>query len=38
MNWNIISWFEIYADYMDRAKKIYAEVLGTEFHDSPTAF
>lgn len=38
MNRNIICWFEIYVDHMGRAKKFYTDVLGTEFHDSPTAF
>lgn len=38
MNRNIICWFEIYADNIERAKKFYTNVLGTEFHDSPTAF
>uniref|UniRef100_UPI00404A2B96 VOC family protein n=1 Tax=Gelidibacter sp. TaxID=2018083 RepID=UPI00404A2B96 len=38
MNTNIICWFEIYADNIERAKKFYKDVLGTEFHDSPMTF
>ncbi|WP_333693599.1 VOC family protein [Flavobacterium sp.] len=33
MNQNVICWFEIYVDNMDRAKQFYATVLGTQFHD-----
>jgi predicted enzyme related to lactoylglutathione lyase len=33
MNTNVICWFEIYVDDLNRAKKFYAEVLGTQFHD-----
>ncbi|ADY52948.1 Glyoxalase/bleomycin resistance protein/dioxygenase [Pseudopedobacter saltans DSM 12145] len=35
MNNNIICWFEIYIDDIDRAKKFYTEVLGTQFQDAP---
>lgn len=35
MNNNIICWFEIYVDDIDRAKKFYSEVLGTQFQDAP---
>lgn len=38
MNQNVICWFEIYTDNIERAKKFYADVLGTKFHDSPVAF
>ena len=34
MNQNIICWFEIYVKDIERAKKFYNEVLGTEFIDS----
>ncbi|SRR5690606_5521482 len=34
MNENIICWFEIYVANMDRAKKFYQEVLGTNFQDA----
>lgn len=33
MNQNIICWFEIYVKDIERAKKFYHEVLGTEFID-----
>lgn len=33
MNTNVICWFEIYVDNLERAKKFYAAVLGTAFHD-----
>lgn len=33
MNQNIICWFEIYVKDMDRAKKFYSAVLGTDFSD-----
>jgi len=36
MNQDVICWFEIYVDDFERAKKFYAEVLGTSFHDMPT--
>ncbi len=35
MNTNVICWFEIYVDDIDRAKKFYHAVLGTEFQDAP---
>ena len=35
MNENIICWFEIYVKDINRAKKFYSEVLGTNFIDSP---
>jgi predicted enzyme related to lactoylglutathione lyase len=35
MNQNVICWFEIYVSNIDRAKKFYTEVLGTQFHDAP---
>ena len=35
MNQNIICWFEIYVKDIERAKKFYNAVLGTEFIDSP---
>lgn len=35
MNTNVICWFEIYVDDMDRAKKFYQAVIGTEFQDAP---
>ena len=34
MNQNIICWFEIYVKDMERAKKFYNAVLGTNFIDS----
>ncbi len=33
MNQNVVCWFEIYVSDMDRAKKFYNAVLGTEFTD-----
>lgn len=36
MNTNVICWFEIYVDNMERAKQFYATVLGTKFHDMPS--
>lgn len=36
MNNNSICWFEIYVDNLERAKKFYSEVLGTQFHDMPS--
>lgn len=33
MNENKICWFEIYVDNIERAKKFYSDVLGTNFHD-----
>ena len=36
MNDNVICWFEIYVDDLERAKKFYAAVLGTAFHDLPS--
>ncbi|WP_316818497.1 VOC family protein [Pedobacter nyackensis] len=33
MNQNIICWFEIYVKNMERAKKFYNAVLGTEFRN-----
>jgi predicted enzyme related to lactoylglutathione lyase len=35
MNTNVICWFEIYVDNIDRAKKFYADIIGTQFQDSP---
>lgn len=35
MNKNVICWFEIYADDIERAKKFYSEVLSTQFNDVP---
>ncbi len=35
MNQNIVCWFEIYVKDMERAKKFYNEVLGTQFQDAP---
>ncbi len=35
MNQNIICWFEIYVKDMNRAKKFYQDVLGTQFQDVP---
>lgn len=34
MNQNIICWFEIYVENIERAKNFYSEVLGTQFTDS----
>lgn len=34
MSKNIVCWFEIYVDDMDRAKRFYGEVLKTTFHDA----
>lgn len=34
MNQNVICWFEIYVSDMDRAKKFYSTVLGTNFIDA----
>ncbi|HRZ33275.1 MAG TPA: VOC family protein [Flavobacterium sp.] len=36
MNTNVICWFELYVDDLERAKKFYSEVLGTPFHDMPS--
>jgi hypothetical protein len=36
MNTNIICWFEIYVDDIERAKKFYSEVLGNKFTDAPS--
>lgn len=36
MNRNTICWFEIYVNDMERAKKFYHNVLGTEFTDIGT--
>ena len=33
MNQNVVCWFEIYVSNMDRAKKFYNAVLGTDFTD-----
>jgi predicted enzyme related to lactoylglutathione lyase len=33
MNQNVVCWFEIYVSNMDRAKKFYNAVLGTNFTD-----
>ncbi len=33
MNNNVICWFEIYTDSIERAKKFYSEVLKVQFHD-----
>ncbi|MGF7232362.1 VOC family protein [Arachidicoccus sp.] len=35
MNKNIICWFEIHVKDIERAKKFYTTVLGTQFHDAP---
>ena len=35
MDNNVICWFEIYVSDMDRAKKFYNAVLGTQFTDAP---
>lgn len=37
MNQNIICWFEIYVEDLDRAKKFYSAVLGTRFTDAGQA-
>lgn len=37
MNQNVICWFEIYVKDMERAKKFYNAVLGTQFTDAPQA-
>lgn len=34
MSKNVVCWFEIYVDDMERAKKFYGEVLKTAFHDA----
>lgn len=34
MSKNVVCWFEIYVDDMERAKKFYGEVLKTTFHDA----
>lgn len=34
MNENIICWFEIYVKDIERAKKFYNAVIGTEFNDA----
>lgn len=36
MNKNIICWFEIYVDDIDRAKKFYSKVLNIQFSDAHT--
>lgn len=35
MNDNVICWFEIYVDNIERAKKFYSDVIGTRFQDTP---
>jgi predicted enzyme related to lactoylglutathione lyase len=35
MNKNVICWFEIYVKDLERAKKFYKAVLGTDFLDAP---
>lgn len=35
MNKNVICWFEIYVKEIERAKKFYSAVLGTQFSDMP---
>ncbi len=35
MNKNVICWFEIYVKDMERAKKFYNAVLGTQFQEMP---
>lgn len=35
MNNNVICWFEIYVDNIERAKKFYSDVIGNQFQDSP---
>lgn len=37
MNQNIICWFEIYVENLERAKKFYSDVLGTQFTDAEQA-
>lgn len=37
MNQNIICWFEIYVENLERAKKFYSAVLGTSFTDAEQA-
>lgn len=34
MSKNVVCWFEIYVDDMERAKKFYGEVLKTTFQDA----
>ena len=34
-NQNVICWFEIYVKDIERAKKFYNAVAGTQFHDAP---
>ena len=34
MTQNVICWFEIYVKDLERAKKFYHAVLGTQFHDT----
>lgn len=34
MSKNVICWFEIYVKDMNRAKKFYTDVLGTQFSDT----
>ncbi|MES3017500.1 MAG: VOC family protein [Bacteroidota bacterium] len=36
MNENIVCWFEIYVKDLERAKKFYNAVLGTNFVDMPS--
>lgn len=33
---DIVCWFEIYVDDIERAKKFYHSVLGLDFEDTPT--
>jgi predicted enzyme related to lactoylglutathione lyase len=35
MDKNVICWFEIYVDDMNRAKKFYGDVFGFAFEDTP---
>lgn len=35
MNNNVICWFEICVDNIERAKKFYSDVIGTQFQDAP---
>lgn len=37
MNQNMICWFEIYVENIERAKKFYSDVLGTQFTDAEQA-
>ncbi len=37
MQGNVICWFEIYVEDLDRAKTFYNKVIGTRFHDLPDA-